>query len=439
MHEPNSPASSDDSVLIRLEVLQASTSSADPNLVSKHVEQLLRSRRLKYSNECIPFAAEDGDFLSKHVVSISIVDTETDQEAPQGTHLLFWQVQLEIHVFQLSEEGPADDDEPEDDVSTYRDWLLPALDFHSLWDSLIYEGDIKSRLLQYASTAILFGEREVDPSLVSFNRTVLLHGPPGTGKTTLCKALAHKLTVRFSHRFARGQLIEVNAHSLFSKWFSESGKLVSRLFAKITELVEEEDSLVCVLLDEVESLTRARSAAVSGSEPADAIRAVNALLTQLDALKAHPNVLVLTTSNITGAIDLAFVDRADIKAYVGPPGIQARYEILRSCLAELQRVGVLSSSAPAPPLYTTAMQTSMACMAGEDGRSEGEMAAGRSLLRAAEACEGFSGRMLRKLPFLAHAGAAANRKSQELDCEAFAQRLTQAAQQETSDRGCMDG
>ena len=45
--------------------------------------------------------------------------------------------------------------------------------------------------------------------------------------------------------------------------------------------VEEADCLVCVLLDEVESLTRARSAAVSGSEPADAIRAVNALLTQV--------------------------------------------------------------------------------------------------------------------------------------------------------------
>ena len=34
-------------------------------------------------------------------------------------------------------------------------------------------------------------------------------------------------------RFSRGQLVEVNAHSLFSKWFSESGKLVSRLFARI--------------------------------------------------------------------------------------------------------------------------------------------------------------------------------------------------------------
>ena len=65
------------------------------------------------------------------------------------------QVHLEIHVFQLSEEGAADDDEPEDDVSTYRDWLLPAQEFHKLWDSLVYEDDIKARLLQYAATVSL--------------------------------------------------------------------------------------------------------------------------------------------------------------------------------------------------------------------------------------------------------------------------------------------
>ena len=59
--------------------------------------------------------------------------------------------------------------------------------------------------------------------------------------------------------------------------------------------VEEEGGLVCVLLDEVESLTRARSAAVSGSEPADAIRAVNALLTQArqpgDRDMVHPKAV----------------------------------------------------------------------------------------------------------------------------------------------------
>lgn len=42
--------------------------------------------------------------------------------------------------------------------------------------------------------------------------------------------------------------------------------------------------------------------------------------------------------------DIAFVDRADIKAYVGPPTLQARYEILRSCLQELLRTGILSNS-----------------------------------------------------------------------------------------------
>lgn len=60
------------------------------------------------------------------------------------------------------------------------------------------------------------------------------------------------------HRYTSSQLVEVNAHSLFSKWFSESGKLVSKLFGAITELVEEPQALVFVLIDEVESLTAAR-------------------------------------------------------------------------------------------------------------------------------------------------------------------------------------
>lgn len=70
----------------------------------------------------------------------------------------------------------------------------------------------------------------------------------------------------------------------------------------IIEMVENPRSFVCVLIDEVESLSTARKS--SQSEPSDAIRVVNALLTQIDAIKDYPNVLVLTTSNITGTIDL---------------------------------------------------------------------------------------------------------------------------------------
>lgn len=74
-----------------------------------------------------------------------------------------------------------------------------------------------------------------------------------------------------------------------------------------------------------QSLTAARSS--SSSEPSDAIRVVNAILTQLDRIKSRKNVLVLTTSNITGSIDIAFVDRADIKQYIGPPSVNAIYDI----------------------------------------------------------------------------------------------------------------
>ena len=138
-------------------------------------------------------------------------------------------------------------------------------------------------------------------------------------------------------RYNSSRLVEINAHSLFSKWFSESGKLVQRLFTRVLELADEPSVFVTVLIDEVESLTAARAGAMAGREPSDALRVVNALLTQLDKLKTRPNVLVLTTSNLPASIDGAFVDRADIKFLVPLPPCQAVYAILKSCLEELMR------------------------------------------------------------------------------------------------------
>lgn len=258
--------------------------------------------------------------------------------------------------------------------------------------SLFFDAAVKERLLAYSSTALLFSDRRVDQNVISCNRVMLLHGPPGTGKTTLCKALAQKLAVRLSLRYQQGYLLEINSHSLFSKWFSESGKLIMKLFEKIQEMVEDRDSLICILIDEVESLTAARQMA-TGTEPTDSIRAVNALLTQLDRLKHYENVLILTTSNITEAIDLAFVDRADIKQFIGLPNVHARYEVLRSCVNELGRVGIITDALPLPD-YRAAT--------GGAGAASSQSHA-QTLLAIAEKCQGLSGRTLRKLPFQAHA------------------------------------
>jgi AAA+ superfamily predicted ATPase len=58
-----------------------------------------------------------------------------------------------------------------------------------------------------------------------------------------------------------------------------------RMFEKIFDLVEDPKCLVFLLIDEVESLAQCRQSAEVGHEPTDSIRAVNALLTQIDRIK----------------------------------------------------------------------------------------------------------------------------------------------------------
>lgn len=193
--------------------------------------------------------------LSSHVKSINVFSTGDLEEG-----IPLWKAALKFYVYQLNEEGAAQEmTDGDESTVACEQWMLPAAEFEGYWQSLYYDTSIKDYLLQYATTALLFSDKRVNPTVISCNRVVLLHGPPGTGKTTLCKALAQKLAIRFSHRFQHGVLVEINAHSLFSKWFSESGKLIMKLFQKIMELIEDKGSLVLILIDEVESLAAARS------------------------------------------------------------------------------------------------------------------------------------------------------------------------------------
>ncbi|PCH41410.1 nucleoside triphosphate hydrolase protein [Wolfiporia cocos MD-104 SS10] len=374
--------------------------------------------------------------------------------APESTcpssYLPIEQIAPQIHVYQLNEadafEELAGGGRGEgEEVMAASVCELPSLAWEGLWESLIYSDDVKSKLLDYIYATIVFSDADVDFNVVSWNRVVLLHGPPGTGKTSLCRALAQKLSIRLSHRYASARLLEINSHSLFSRWFSESGKLVQRLFSSVMEMVEDEETFVIVLIDEVESLTAARAGAMAGTEPSDALRVVNALLTQLDKLKHKKNVLVMSTSNLAKAIDSAFVDRADIVQYIDLPPREAIYEILRTCLAELIKKGIVadvdvpglaeaqlyertasfprvSSLADALPSEPSGTQAST-LSATQYPQSNAAQAHGNSddvsishprersknvalrLLSLSEGCrsQGMSGRSLRRLPVLAHA------------------------------------
>jgi len=360
-----------------------------------------------------------------------------------------------IHIFTLSEEeaeledidtgGNGDDSE---NLTACETLPLPHSSLHTLWDNIILPGNIKRNLLAYAQTALLFSEKQVSPHIITWNRVLLLHGPAGTGKTSLCRSLAHKLSIRLSNRFPSGGfLMEIHSHSLFSKWFSESGKLVHTLFQHIRQMIENEpDGLFCLLVDEVESLATSRigSSSSGSSEPSDAIRAVNALLTSLDQLKRYQNVIILTTTNITGSVDVAFVDRADMKQYIGLPCLAARYQILKGCILELIRVGLIL-----PPRQqksnsdvhgdTQSSDTSLLLHASIhqekkdehfDDHAKTNKESSNLLYQAALLSDGFSGRCLRRIPFQTHAFHV--NSSHPVNVEAFLEALCVAIQNEKS-------
>jgi len=411
---------------VEVEIVQRDCSNIGSEMIAHEVEQFLRSKEYLSLWKINKFP-DEYSFLQQHVEYIIFCD-EIVRES--GVTTVFTpSVKFILKVYKLNKLGAEIEEicqEGEEEVPAAQNWVLPNQEFQGIWENLVYDTNIKSDLLKFVSTSLLLSDKGVDQNIVCCNRVVLLHGPPGTGKTSICKALAQKLSIKLSSRYTSTQFVEINSHSLFSKWFSESGKLVQKMFTEIKRLMEDQESLICVLIDEVESLTAARKNAMSGSEPSDALRVVNALLTQLDSIKNAPNVLILTTSNITGAIDLAFVDRADIKQYVGPPSQGAIYQILHTCVLELQRTGLIDV-VKSQVLSLRELQLSES----KEGPSTKESL---QLWKVAGSCSGMSGRTIRKLAFLGLSLFSDVSTNGSLTVEEFLNCLSLSVQKQIKDR-----
>lgn len=181
------------------------------------------------------------------------------------------------------------------------------------------------------------------------NPLILLHGPPGTGKTTLCQALAQKISIRLSQQYYETRLVEIKTASLLSKFFGQSAKHVEDIFQRIIKLcIEDEERFICVLVDEVESIASCRERTVLQGEAQDSLRATNALLTGIDKLKNYKNVILLCTTNFLDSLDAAFLDRCALKQAIGVPGQSGQYKILRRAIQGLIDKKLISSDTSIP-------------------------------------------------------------------------------------------
>jgi SpoVK/Ycf46/Vps4 family AAA+-type ATPase len=210
---------------------------------------------------------------------------------------------------------------------------LPADHHDGPWDSIVTPPGLKERLLGTALLLLRHG-RSLGQLNGAPHGLVLLSGPPGTGKSTLCQGLAQKVALALASRGAT-TFVEIDPHAFPSDMLGEGPRAIQRLFSDtLPELAARRPHTV-VLVDEIEALAVRRSSASFETNPVDVHRATDALLSGLDTLrKSSPQVLVLGTTNFSVAVDEAFLDRADLVLRLGLPDEDTVAEILRQTIAE---------------------------------------------------------------------------------------------------------
>jgi len=157
------------------------------------------------------------------------------------------------------------------------------------WDKVGGLAEVKKELMEAVEWPMKF------PGLYDnlghkMPRGILLHGPSGTGKTLMAKAVATQSEANF---------VSVRGPELLSKWVGESERGIREIFKRARQ------SAPCVIFfDEIDSIAPIRGA---GGETAVTERVVSQLLTELDGMENMHGVVVLAATNRADMIDPALL------------------------------------------------------------------------------------------------------------------------------------
>jgi len=142
---------------------------------------------------------------------------------------------------------------------------------------------------------------------------VLLHGPPGCGKTLLAKALANEVNAHF---------ISLSGPEIMSKFYGESEARLREIFKEA-----EENAPSIIFIDEIDAIAPKREEVTGEVER----RVVAQLLALMDGLETRGRVVVMAATNRPNALDPALrrPGRFDREIEIGVPDKQGRLEILQ--------------------------------------------------------------------------------------------------------------
>ncbi|KAG9390645.1 26S proteasome subunit P45 [Carpediemonas membranifera] len=163
----------------------------------------------------------------------------------------------------------------------------------------------------------MYAQIGVDPP-----RGVLLHGPPGTGKTMLAKAVAHHTNAAF---------IRVNGSDFVQKYLGDGPRMVRDVFR-----LARESSPSIVFIDEIDSIATKRFDANTGGDR-EVQRILLELLNQMDGFDQTTNVKVIMATNRPDILDPALTrpGRLDRRIECPLPDRRQKRLIFQVCTSKM--------------------------------------------------------------------------------------------------------
>ncbi|XP_013183613.2 katanin p60 ATPase-containing subunit A-like 2 [Amyelois transitella] len=193
----------------------------------------------------------------------------------------------------------------------YQDIIRPS---GVAWDDIKGLSSAKNLLMESVVYPVRYPE--VFTGLLEPWRGVLLHGPPGTGKTMLARAVASESSCTF---------FNISCSTIINKWRGESEKIIKVLFEMASYYAPS-----IIFIDEVETIASDRS---TPGEHEASRRMKAQLLTELDGISEREGVVfLLANSNMPWELDPAMLRRLEKRIYIPLPDFKTRTELFQTFL-----------------------------------------------------------------------------------------------------------